>query len=230
MANSSTDIQQPLTEPAPFVSVVLPVRNEADFIVENLERLLRQDYPTDRFEIIVADGLSDDGTQDLVKGVSTEDNRVRLVDNPKRIAPTGMNILIAEAKGEIIIRLDGHAYVADDFVKQSVLALGQYGDDVWAVGGPIVHVAKTTMGKAVGLAMSHPLGVGNATHRRHDFEGYGEGTAFPAMYRWAFDKAGMYDESLARNETTSCTSASTKPAAGSTSLRKSSTSTLSARN
>lgn len=199
MANSSPSEQQ-LPSPAPFVSVVLPVRNEAEFIVENLERLLRQEYPADRFEIIVADGLSDDGTKKLVEDFSVRDSRVRVVDNPKRIAPTGMNILIEEAKGEIIIRLDGHAFVADDFVKQSVLALSELGDDVWAVGGPIVHVAKTTMGKAVALAMSHPLGVGNATHRQHDFEGYGEGTAFPAMYRWVFEKAGLYDESLARNE------------------------------
>ena len=190
-----------LPEPAPFVSVVLPIRNEAAFIEENLVRLLQQDYPADRFEIIVADGLSDDGTRQIVEQVASRDARVSVVDNPKRIVPTGMNILIERSQGDIILRLDGHAYVADDFIKQSVIALVQHEEDqVWAVGGPLVHVANTAMGKAVGIAMSHPLGVGNAHHRDPKFEGLGEGTNFPAMYRWVFDKIGMYDETLVRNQ------------------------------
>ena len=190
-----------LPDPMPFVSVVLPIRNEAQFIEENLEKLLQQDYPPDRFEIIVADGLSDDGTKQLVEQVSARDHRVRVVDNPQRIVPTGMNILIEQSRGDIVLRLDGHAYVAHDFIKQSVLALLRHqGQDVWAVGGPLVHDAHTPMGKAISAAMSHPLGVGNAHHRDPKFEGFGEGTNFPAMYRWVFDRIGLYDEALVRNQ------------------------------
>ena len=148
------------------MSVVLPIRNEAAFIEENLARLLKQDYPEDRFEIIVADGLSDDGTRQIVEHVAVGDARVRMVDNPQRIVPTGMNILIEHSRGDIVLRLDGHTHVADDFIQQSVIALLRHEDeDVWAVGGPIVHVANSPMGKAISLAMSHPLGVGNAHHR-----------------------------------------------------------------
>ena len=190
-----------LPDPAPFVSVVLPIRNEAGFIKQNLERLLNQDYPANRFEIIVADGISDDGTQAVVEQVAADDHRVSLIDNPQQIVPTGMNLLIERSKGDIILRLDGHALVADDFIKQSTVALLQHDDqEVWAVGGPLVHVAKTPMGKAIGVAMSHPLGVGNAHHRDPNFEGFGEGTNFPAMYRWVFDRIGLYDETLVRNQ------------------------------
>ncbi len=198
--SSDSPTSNPPDNHLPFVSVVLPVRNEAEFIVENLEKLLQQDYPGDRFEIIVADGQSDDGTKELVEQVGKKDSRVRVVDNPKRITPTAMNILITESVGDIIIRLDGHTFVANDFIRQSVDALLNNGDDVWASGGPIDHVAKSTMGKAIAAAMSHPLGVGNAHHRRADFTGFGEGTAFPAMYSWVFDKIGLYDETLVRNQ------------------------------
>lgn len=190
-----------LPDTMPFVSVVLPVRNEAEFIEENLDRLLKQEYPADRFEIIIADGLSNDGTRELLEKIAAKDHRVSVVDNPKQIAPTGMNILIEQSKGDIVLRMDGHAYVANDFIKQSVIALLRHQDSgVWAVGGPLVHVAKTPMGKAIGLAMSHPLGVGNAQHRNPKFEGLGEGTNFPAMYRWVFERIGKYDESLVRNQ------------------------------
>ena len=190
-----------LPDEMPFVSVVLPIRNEATFIRENLERLLKQDYPADRFEIIVADGMSDDETFSIVAQVAKADSRVSVVENPQQIVPTGMNILIQKSKGDIVLRLDGHALVADDFIQQSVIALLRHDPEkVWAVGGPLVHDAKTDMGKAIGMAMSHPLGVGNAHHRDPNFEGFGEGTNFPAMYRWVFDRIGMYDEMLVRNQ------------------------------
>lgn len=190
-----------LPEPPPMVSVVLPIRNEAAFIEENLKRLLQQDYPADRFEVLVADGLSDDGTREILQRLAEQDSRVRWMDNPQQIVPTGMNLLIDASQGEIILRLDGHASVADDFIKETVLAMLRTQDqDVWAVGGPLVHAAETPMGKAIGVAMSHPLGVGNAHHRDPNFEGFGEGTNFPAMYRWVFDRIGMYDEMLVRNQ------------------------------
>ncbi len=186
-------------EKLPSVSLILPVRNEAPFIEKNLRTLLKQDYPADKLEILVADGMSDDGTGEIVEGISQEDPRVRLIKNPERIVPTAMNAAIEASTGEIIIRVDGHVVVAEDFVRESVQVL-QEKPDAWAVGGPIVNEAKTKCGQAIAIAMAHPLGVGNATHRRPGFEGYGEGTAFPAMYRWVFDKVGNYDEELVRNQ------------------------------
>jgi GT2 family glycosyltransferase len=72
--------------------------------------------------------------------------------------------------------------------------------EAWIVGGPIQHAATTTLGKAVAVAMSHPLGVGNARHRFPGFEGYVESAQFPALRRWVFDRVGLFDERLVRNQ------------------------------
>ena len=188
-----------MTVELPSVSLVLPVRNEAAFIGENLRSLLRQDYPSDLLEIIVADGMSDDGTAEIVSEIGNENCRVRLIENAERIVPTGLNEAIRASTGEIVIRVDGHVIVADDFTRESVRALNEH-PDAWAVGGPIVNDAKSNCGRAIAIAMAHPAGVGNASHRNPVFEGYGEGTAFPAMYRWVFDRVGFYDEDLVRNQ------------------------------
>ena len=187
------------TNPLPFVSVVMPVRNEAAYIEHNLEIILAQDYPADRMEVLIADGMSEDGTREIVLKCADRDSRIRLLDNPQRIVPTGMNIAIRASRGEIILRIDGHGFVAPDFVRQNVELLAEH-PDAWCVGGPIIHVGETTFGKAVAIAQSHRLGVGNATHRFEGYEGYAEGALFPAFRRWVFDKIGYFDENLVRNQ------------------------------
>jgi len=183
----------------PSVSIVMPVRNEIQFIERNLEQILKQDYPTEKLEVIVADGGSDDGTRELLDRMATSTGRIKVIDNQQKIVPTGLNAAIEESKGEIVIRIDGHVVVEKDFVKESVKVLQDH-PEAWAAGGPIIHRAKTANGKAIAEAMSHRIGVGNASHRMPNFEGYGEGTAFPALYRWVFDKVGLYDERLVRNQ------------------------------
>jgi len=185
--------------PQPLVSVAMPVRNESQFIRRNLLQLMEQDYPHDSIEIIIADGMSDDGTREIIAELQTQDSRIRLIDNPQSIVPTGLNAAIQSSQGAIVIRVDGHVEVAKDFIRSSVDALRGH-SAAWGAGGPIVHEGKTLFGKAVAAAMSHPAGVGNASHRFANFEGYGEGTAFPAFYRWVFDRVGFYDESLVRNQ------------------------------
>jgi succinoglycan biosynthesis protein ExoA len=183
----------------PFVSVVMPVRNEAGFITELLRAVFAQDYPADCLEVIVADGMSTDGTRDILAGLLARYPQLVVVDNPGRIVSTGLNLAVARAAGEIILRIDGHALIAGNFVKENVALLAAH-PEAWSVGGPIRHAATTTLGKAVSVAMSHPLGVGNARHRYPDFEGYVESAQFPAIRRWVFDRIGPFDEKLVRNQ------------------------------
>jgi len=183
----------------PLVSVVMPVRNEAAFIVRTLKSVLAQDYPPDRLEILVADGMSDDGTREILARNAEEDARLRVLDNPGRIQSTGLNIAIRAARGSIVIRVDGHAEIATDFISRNLQVLREH-PETWSVGGPIVHTARTPTGKAIAVAMSHPLGVGNARHRFDRYEGYAEGVAFPAIHRWVFDRIGYFDERLTRSE------------------------------
>jgi glycosyltransferase involved in cell wall biosynthesis len=185
--------------PQPLVSVVIPVRNEGGFIARTLESILSQDYPADRVEILIADGMSDDGTRQIVQEYATRYSRVRMLDNPERVTPFGLNTAIAAARGDVVCRIDGHCEVAADFISQNVRLFNEH-PEAWIVGGPIVHNGLSRFGKAAAIAMSHPLGVGMATHRFPGFEGYVETVQFPAFRRWVFERIGLFDTTLVRTE------------------------------
>ncbi len=183
----------------PMVTVIMPVRNEQKAIRQSLGSVLAQDYPADRLEVLVADGMSDDGTREIVGEIARCDPRVRLVDNPARIMAAGFNTALPFARGEVIVLLGGHSEVAPDFVWESVALLREH-TEAWCVGGPISHVAHSLFGKAVAVAMSHRLGVGNASHHFAGYEGYAEGAPFPVLWRWVFERVGRFDERLVRNQ------------------------------
>ena len=104
----------------PFISVVIPVRNEKAFIGELIEAVMAQDYPPDRVEVIVADGFSTDGTREILAGLQARHFRLVVVDNPGRIVPTGLNLAVARSRRELVVRIDGHALIAPDFLRQNV--------------------------------------------------------------------------------------------------------------
>lgn len=183
----------------PFLTVVMPVRNEEAHLSACLDTVLGQDYPRDRYEVLVAEGASTDRTRAIILDYASRDPRVRLVENPEGIVSTGLNRAVRAARGGIVVRMDGHAEFASDFLRRNVEILASR-SEVWSCGGPIVHVGVSSFGRAAALAMSHPLGVGNAAHRFADYEGYGEGAAFPAIRAWVFDRVGYFDEGLVRNQ------------------------------
>ena len=183
----------------PFISVVMIVRNEGSFIARSLEQVLAQDYPRDHMEIIVADGMSTDSTRQILTEYHEKYPFIQMVDNPGRIVASGLNVAIEHAKGELIMRIDGHGEVATDFVTQNVRLMDEH-PEAWSSGGPIVHAGTNTFGEAVAVAMSHPLGVGLATHRFPNYEGYVEGAHFPTFRKWIFERIGNFDEHLVRTE------------------------------
>ncbi len=183
----------------PFVSVVMPVRNEAGFITRSLGCVLAQDYPREQLEIIVADGHSTDATRALVQAIQQEHPQVRLIDNPGRIAPTGLNAAIAEARGQIIVRVDGHCEIAPDYVRNCVRHL--CADGVDGVGGPLETIGTTPMAAAIAAAMSSPFGVGGSAFRTvKDRSLLTDTVAFPAYTRAALERAGRFDEEMVRNQ------------------------------
>jgi hypothetical protein len=179
---------------------VLPIRNEADHIEACLERLLRQDYPRDRLEVLVVDGASDDGTPEVVERVRANhpDADLRLLDNPQRTVPPALNIGIRAARGDVIVRMDGHAVPAPDYVAACVAALARSG--AANVGGVVEAEGATPFGQAVALATQHPLGAGDAKHRIGGAAGDVDTVPFGAFRRDVFDKVGLFDESLVRNQ------------------------------
>lgn len=183
----------------PLVSLLMPVRNEASFIDRSLGAVLAQDYPRDRIEVIVADGLSTDATREIVEALAEQHPHLSLVDNPGKIVSTGLNVALRVAKGEIIIRVDGHCEIAVDYVRRCVSHLT--GDKVDCVGGPLETVGETHTAEAIAAAMSSIFGVGGSAFRIGAKEAQLVDTvAFPAYKRETIRRAGDFDEELVRNQ------------------------------
>lgn len=183
----------------PLVSVIMPVRNEAGYIDRALEAVFTQDYPGEKMEVVVADGMSTDGTREILEAWRERHPRLRVVDNPGRIAPTALNAAMAEARGEIVIRVDGHCEIAQDYVSRCVRHL--LADAGEAVGGPVTTVGENRLGEAIAVAMSSPFGVGNALFRTvQDQTLLVDTVAFPAYTRAWMERLGPFDEELVRNQ------------------------------
>ena len=182
----------------PMVTVIMPVRNEARDIASSLSAVLAQDYPADRMEVFVADGRSTDGTPDLVRSMAKERPAVRLVDNPGQIVATGLNAGIRAARGTVIARVDGHAAVAPDYVRLFVDALERTGAD--GVVSRMDAFGDSPAGRAVALATSSPFGVGGAQFHYSTREQWVDTGFLGAWRRDVFERFGLFDEELVRNQ------------------------------
>lgn len=183
----------------PYVSVIMPVRNEAHYIARSLGAVLEQNYPTERMEVIVADGMSTDGTQDIVRSLQAQHPHVRLIDNPAKIVPTGLNRAIRQASGEIILRVDGHCEISRDYVRRCVSHLQS--DGIGGVGGPLETVGDTPIARVIAVAMSSRFGVGGSAFRVVSNKTMLTDTIpFPAYTRAILESGGPFDEELVRNQ------------------------------
>lgn len=189
----------------PFVSIIMPIRNEVDFIARSLEAALKQKYSVDCLEILVVDGDSDDGTYEYLTNYLQQEltskplPSVRFLSNPSRYMPAGFNLALRQAQGEVIIVVGGHCLIAPDYVQQCVHILEQTQAD--CVGGPMVTQGETYMAQAIAQAQSSPFGVGGVAFRTGRIEGgYVDTVAFGAYRREVFDRIGTFDEELIRNQ------------------------------
>jgi succinoglycan biosynthesis protein ExoA len=193
----SSPILQP-SAPAVFVSVVLPVLDEERHIEACLNSILAQDYPSDQFEVIVADGGSTDRTLEIVGAIAGRDPRVRLIDSPGRLQAAGLNRAIMASRGDFIARQDGHAEWAPDHLSRSVALLLATGAD--NVGGRQDAVGEGVSGRAIARAMSSPFGVGGARFRYSDHEEEMPTVFLGTFRRSAFERVGLFDEAYPPHE------------------------------
>src|SRR5258706_13564407 len=191
--------QRKLMPDTPFVSVLMPVRNEAAFIRRSVRAVLAQVYQCDHMQIISADGLSNDGTREAIKEVQLLNPNVVLIDNPGKIVSTGLNAALRVAKGEIIIRVDGHCEITGDYLSRAVSHLTD--SEVSCVGGPLETVGETYAARAIAAAMSSSFGVGGSAFRVGTREAkFVDTVAFPGFRRETIQRAGPFDEELVRNQ------------------------------
>jgi len=177
----------------------MPIRNEAGFIEQAIQSIVDNDYPSDKMEIIVVDGRSDDATQEIVQRMAAQNNCIRLLDNPRKIQASAMNIGIKACRGDIFIRIDGHAEVPPDFIRKSVKCLADH-PDAWVAGGYWKTVSRGYAGKVIAAATQSTVGVGGARHRLGNFDGWVETLSYGAHYKWIVEKIGYFDEGLVRSE------------------------------
>lgn len=199
-----SSFQYASVRPDEAVSVVVPCYNEERFIVKALQQLADQ-YDKDCYEIIVVDGFSEDQTRTLVEQFKQNhpDVLVKLIDNPARNIPTGLNIGIAAARGAIIARMDAHAVPSPGYIRRCVEVLRE--TDAGVVGMPC-HVqagANTLMARAIAQAVSHPFGIGDAKYRLRKGGSSQEAVdtvAFACFRKKLWSELGGYDETLLTNE------------------------------
>jgi glycosyltransferase involved in cell wall biosynthesis len=185
----------------PTVSFVLPIRNEARFIRECLEAIRSQDYKGALAEIIVIDGVSDDGTQEILKDIAKGEPRLRIIQNPARIVPVAMNLGIRQATGDVIVRVDGHAVVPRDYARRCVEALLK--EKVECVGGAIDSVGTNYIGSAIAAAMSSPFGVGGFGFRTAGAECAPVPVVtvpFGGFRKEVFSRVGFFNEEMVRHQ------------------------------
>ena len=182
----------------PKVTVVMPCLNEENYIGRALESLADAWVLTNG-EILVVDGGSTDGTVEAVEKLRDKGFPIKILENKNRLTSFGLNVGIAEARGEIIVRADAHCLYPPGYAQKCIQLLETKGTanaggvfDPTGEGGAVQE--------AVALAMKHPVGVGDARFRSHNYTGYAEG-AFVGTYRRSlFDEVGYFDTKATPNE------------------------------
>ncbi len=184
------------------VSIIIPCYNEQATIALLLQALYSQTYPRTSMEVVIADGLSTDRTREVVGQFQADhpELKIKVVSNPRRNIPAGLNRALEAAAGEIVIRLDAHSVPALNYVERCVAGLeAKMGDNVGGVW-EIQPGAATFIAKAISAAAAHPLGVGDAFYRYGGKAGLVDTVPFGSFFRAFLTQIGGYDETLLTNE------------------------------
>ena len=182
--------------PLSTVSILMPVYNEAESIDESLAAVLGQDYPPHRIEILIAEGPSNDETSERIRQIVARnpDRCIRVLPNPNRTAGAAMNRMLAQARGDIVVRIDGHSFVSSDYVRQCVAALGN--SDALVVGGCITAAGRGFVGRAIAMAVASFWGNGGARFRGgpRTLPVYVDAIPFGAWRRETLERLGPFVE------------------------------------
>ena len=181
----------------PFVTIIIPSRNEEKFISDCLDSFIENDYPKEKLEILVVDGASIDNTRKIVFGYEKKYNYIRLLDNPLKIFPTAVNLGIKASKADFILIAGSHARYKKDYVSKCIYNSFKYNAN--NVGGILITIAieDNFISEAITIVLSSRLGVGNSVFRTGSNKVIEVDTVFGGCYkREVFDKIGYFNENL----------------------------------
>ncbi len=180
------------------LTVIVACRNEVKHIREFLDSLLSQEMAGMTWEGIIADGMSDDGTREVLEAYSTRHSQLRVIDNPGCITSTGLNAAIRTARGEIIIRLDAHTFYASNYCRLCVEILETTG--AANVGGPARTRAVGIQARAVAAAYHSRFSTGGARFHDVNYEGWVDTVPYGCWRKTTLEQIGLFDETLVRNQ------------------------------
>ena len=185
--------------PIARISVIVPMRNEAEHMPALVADLAAQDWDGD-LEVLVADGGSEDGSREvLARAAAGAGLDATVIDNPRRMVSTGLNACIRRAGGDLIVRLDCHTRYPPDYLRRCARLSEETG--AWNVGGQVVPEGVTPMERAVACAMASPFGgIGWSRHAAGGDRVSVDTVTFGAFRPRAFAEAGLFDEELVRNQ------------------------------
>jgi succinoglycan biosynthesis protein ExoA len=180
----------------PILSIVIPIFNEAVYIANTLDELLSQDYPVDRFELLICDGMSEDSTREIVGRYVANHSNVQLLDNPQRFSGAGRNIGFRAAKGELCVVIDGHVRIGRlNYFRELARCLKRSGADCLGRPQPLVAEKSNGFAEIVVLARNHRLGHSPDSLIYGDFEGVAPAASIGAAYRpEVFEQIGYVSE------------------------------------
>jgi glycosyltransferase involved in cell wall biosynthesis len=183
-----------------FVSVIIPCRNEVNYIENLINSILESDYNSDFFEIIIVDGISSDGTRNLItnKYLSIYKN-ISLIDNINKKTPYAFNLGIKNSIGEIILIVGARHTISKNYIKEVVGVLTK-SDEIGCVGGVTDNLYENEISRYISLAMSSPFGVGFNNFRSIKKDMFVDTIGTPAYRKSIFSDIGYFDESLTRNQ------------------------------
>ncbi len=182
----------------PHVSIIVPCRNEHAHVAAAVASMLSQQGINGEFEVIVADGASSDGTRQLLDQLATSQPRLRVIDNPRRIVSSGLNLAIAAARADVIVRMDMHTTYAGDYVACCLHALASSGAQ--NVGGPALTQAIGYFQSANALAFRSPFAAGGARFHDPAYEGWVDTVTYGCWRKQTLVDLGLFDEELVRNQ------------------------------
>ncbi|GMR10843.1 MAG: succinoglycan biosynthesis glycosyltransferase ExoA [Anaerolineae bacterium] len=186
----------------PQVSVIVPCYNERNTITSLLEALRKQTIEPDQFEVVVADGMSSDGTRETLQAYADEypSFDLHLLDNPSRSIPAALNKAVDGSVGRVIVRMDAHSLPSTDYVERCLEVLRETG--AANVGGvwEIRPLGQGWLARGIAAAAGHPLGAGDARYRIGGKAGEVETVPFGAYLRKWLDRVGPFNEELHTNE------------------------------
>jgi glycosyltransferase involved in cell wall biosynthesis len=181
-----------------MVSVVMPCRNEREHIAACIQSILQQENVAGGFEVLVVDGMSDDGTREILKESARLDARLKVIDNPQRITACAFNAGIRHARGRFVALLGAHNVYARDYLRSCLEVIEQTGVD--NVGGSMICRGESWLQQAIAISHHSPFCAGGARWHNSSYEGPAD-TVFGGFYRAeVFTQIGLFDESLVRNQ------------------------------